>query len=75
MDNFMHCDLHPGNIVAKKTKVVHNDNVNSNDTNSWWNNIVKTDERGNNTPATGEDKYIIVFLDAGKVTSLTHIYN
>lgn len=62
MDNFIHCDLHPGNILVRVTKVVPNY--------SWWDTVVKSDDGKNNT--AGEDKYTIVFLDAGIVTTLNH---
>mmetsp|Transcript_28351 Transcript_28351/g.35058 ORF Transcript_28351/g.35058 Transcript_28351/m.35058 type:complete len:588 (-) Transcript_28351:88-1851(-) len=58
MDNFVHCDLHPGNVLVRKTSVVKSIN--------WWENIVKTDdEKGLN-----EEKYTIIFVDAGIVTKL-----
>ena len=62
MDNFIHCDLHPGNILVRKTKTLPT-------TKSWWDSVVSSDE-GKDTFIDGEDKYTIIFLDAGIVTTL-----
>lgn len=62
MDNFVHCDLHPGNILVRKTKVLR--------TTTWWDSVVKNDDA--ESSASSEDKYTIVFLDAGIVTTLNN---
>ena len=61
MDNFVHCDLHPGNILVRKTT------VSPSTTTSWWESVVRSDD---GKSMTAEDKYTIVFLDAGIVTAL-----
>lgn len=59
MDNFVHCDLHPGNILVRKTTVF--------EPMSWWDKVVNNDD---GKDRFSEDKYTIVFLDAGIVTKL-----
>ncbi len=61
MDNFVHCDLHPGNILVKKSKVF--------EPISWWDKVVRSDD---GKSSIGEDKYTIIFLDAGIVTTLNN---
>ena len=60
MDNFVHCDLHPGNILVRKTTVF--------EPLSWWDKVVSSDDGRNRG---GKDKYTIIFLDAGIVTKLS----
>jgi len=61
MDNFVHCDLHPGNILVRKTE------SSPSTLNSWWDNVVWSDDGRNNADV---ESYTIAFLDAGIVTTL-----
>jgi len=61
IDNFIHSDLHPGNVLIRTEPVKET---------SFWS---FRGSSGNNTEesSTGEMKHTIVFLDAGIATTLT----
>eukprot|EP00554_Chaetoceros_debilis_P002484 CAMPEP_0194087012 /NCGR_PEP_ID=MMETSP0149-20130528/23487_1 /TAXON_ID=122233 /ORGANISM="Chaetoceros debilis, Strain MM31A-1" /LENGTH=593 /DNA_ID=CAMNT_0038770255 /DNA_START=191 /DNA_END=1972 /DNA_ORIENTATION=- len=66
MDNFVHSDLHQGNIKVRKTRVFEESSYSSKFPFTLLNSTQVENENRNRY----EDKYTIVFLDAGIVTEL-----
>ncbi|CAB9517143.1 ABC1 family protein C21C3.03, mitochondrial [Seminavis robusta] len=66
-DNFVHSDIHPGNVLIQTTTTEAADNHNLLE--RLWHQFRKTEADDATTPTT-VTKRTIVFLDAGIVTSL-----
>lgn len=70
IDNFVHGDLHPGNVLIKTTTIPNKEDV----ANDWWTfSTWGGNSANNNDPSSQQEivKRTIVFLDAGIATSLS----
>jgi aarF domain-containing kinase len=73
LDNFVHCDLHPGNVLVQTHQ------VSARATHNWWQRLFFLTSQGSkaaSSSAEEEDmvtKRTIVFLDAGLTTSLSPV--
>jgi len=67
LDNFIHGDLHPGNVLVRTTTVDNPPNQDS--IKSWWDQMIQPPKNSSETGKVNR-KHSIVFLDAGIANSL-----
>jgi len=67
LDNFIHGDLHPGNVLVRTTTI--NNLPNQTSIMSWWSQLIHPEKKSSETQKVNM-KRSIVFLDAGIANSL-----
>lgn len=67
IDNFIHGDLHPGNVMVKNDEIP----INTTRFSSFFGSNISSNDDGNNHSANKRIRRTIVFLDAGIANSLS----